>query len=345
MISRAAVAQRVTHQTDTIRIPQAMKLEKEKRYRPYKKGVYQVAPLLRPMPGAQAGDCEMDQRVFQICENFPEYRASKERSLKDNPEKYIGSFHFEAVDAGLILDFIINKLCLEYPHIFSRAGNLGREIELQCKHSQETIRISQKLQLLEGPALAEDPFTALALQFPEDFAVWKLNEHGRDWMAYGSILSPNHWDPRDKIGQNFFAVHQPIAESGPMLKNSAQIVRSMIHNGPFLRFAWGIATDTQLNHHPEAPIGVDRHEWLGRDFDPDNPRLWVRCERQTLHGFPEVNMSFFTIRTFFEDVHEIKKDLDTKLALKSALLSMTKSSLEYKGLNKNLSSILEWIDT
>lgn len=34
------------------------------------------------------------------------------------------------------------------------------------------------------------------------------------------------------------------------------IAHTMITHKPMVRFAWGLSTDTRLNHHPESPPGV-----------------------------------------------------------------------------------------
>jgi dimethylamine monooxygenase subunit A len=317
------------------------------KYTPYDKGIYQVGPLLRPFGTDFGNGPEIENKTFLIDSNYPEYRQTKELSLKEDRNKYSGEARLEEALKTQAVHFIIDKLCRDYPKIFSYQ-NKGDSKELDCQHSGDRLVFSKEGHLLESTCQAHDSLEALSLQIQEDFSIWNYQELAtgelRDWMAYGSICYPNHWAPQEKIGQNFIAVHQPVAGSDPMLKTSAQIVRLMVNKGPFVRFAWGVSTDTRLNHHPEPAPNADALEWRGRSFDPQNPQLWVRYERQTLHGFPELNMAFFTIRTYFEDVHEIKKSPFYCEALKKALLSMTPESLLYKGLSESLDSIVNWLD-
>ncbi len=80
-------------------------------------------------------------------------------------------------------------------------------------------------------------------------------------------------------------------------QRAVQLLNSLVNKGPFVRFAWGLATDRYLNHHPIAPEGKNTRFWEGRRFDPDNPELYLRVERQVTHGFPEIDAFMFTIRT------------------------------------------------
>ena len=108
------------------------------------------------------------------------------------------------------------------------------------------------------------------------------------------------------------------------------MLESIIHKGPFTRFAWGIATDTRWNHHPTAPQGIDADEWYGRKAEGAQSKFYVRSERQNLVGFPGVNAFLFTIRTYFYDIDTLEQH--EKFALSEALNSMSEATLAYKGL-------------
>jgi hypothetical protein len=105
-----------------------------------------------------------------------------------------------------------------------------------------------------------------------------------------------------------------------------------------------LATDKYLNHHPNAPEGLDKNLWLGRHFDPTNPHLYLRVERQVIHGFPSINTFLFTIRTYFYDVATLKQSPSKRQAIQSALQSMSAATLRYKGLAESLPLILDWLE-
>ncbi len=119
-----------------------------------------------------------------------------------------------------------------------------------------------------------------------------------------------------------------------------KMLLSAVNKGPFTRFAWGISTDTRLNHHPEAPTGWDKQEWAGRHIE-EGCDLFLRVEKQTLNGLPEVNAFFFTIRTYFYPVVELS--LDERKALYTAVESMSQASQIYKGLAGKLSILQKLI--
>lgn len=178
----------------------------------------------------------------------------------------------------------------------------------------------------------------MTLNTQEDFALMK----GEKAIAI-SLCFPNHWDPREKISQDFNHIHIPVADFGQIAKNATRLSRSLIERGPFKRFAWGLSTDTRLNHHPEAPKGVSDELWYGRSFKNDgNHKLYMRVERQHMVGLAEENICLFTIRTYFLDVAQIPAG-ELKL-LKEAIFSMTDDTLTYKGIKKNLDDVISYIN-
>ena len=238
----------------------------------------------------------------------------------------------------------------QHPQSFRLSETQGR-LKLHCALTKETLSLDRELHLLD--TVAEHPLTpayqdtldALACQLQEDLAVVSLDEHGNDYVAALHLCLPNHWAAEDKIGKGFIASHAPVPEMEQINKSAAQLLNVMVNKGPFVRFAWGLATDTRLNHHPEAPPGQDEASWHGRRFDPARPELYLRVERQTIHGFPQINASLFTIRSYFYDVSQLAKQPQQREALYSAIQSMSGESLQYKGLLQDKAAILEWLDT
>jgi hypothetical protein len=179
------------------------------------------------------------------------------------------------------------------------------------------------------------------LNVPEDLAlVARDPESGRDWLAAAHVLSPQHWDPRDKLGRDFVAVHTPVAGSGPMNATASRLVDAVISRGPFVRFAWGVAMSDRLDHHPAAPPDVDRSG--STRFDPDG--AFLRVERQTLTGFPAARGALFTIRPYTYSLQEAVADGHHARSLAAALRTMTPEQVVYKGLTTLLPDLLAWLD-
>jgi hypothetical protein len=200
-----------------------------------------------------------------------------------------------------------------------------------CEHDfRESTRAAVINFLTPFAEEKSDDFDALCSQFQEDIAVVQL-EGEKDWLAAIHLCSPNHWDPRTKIGKSFDAIHTPVPEIGRTVKNYMVMLKMIVDKEPFTRFAWGIATDDRLNHHPEPPPGYDANEWKGRRVVDESTEFFVRVERQHLIGLKEVNAFIFTIRTYFYKVDDLS--YEEKAALAKAVNSMTPPSLEYKGMN------------
>jgi hypothetical protein len=126
-----------------------------------------------------------------------------------------------------------------------------------------------------------------------------------------------------------------------MMLHYLKMLESLVQKGPFTRFAWGIATDNRLNHHPIAPPDWDAKDWQGRTIGLHNPELYVRVERQNLIGLSAVNAFIFTIRTYFYPVADLTR-MEQK-ALLGAVESMSEKALAYKGLTGKVTYLQEML--
>jgi hypothetical protein len=235
-----------------------------------------------------------------------------------------------------VVGFVRDTLVREHPvHFRSTESGL-----LDCALTGERLRFAAQ-GALEGadsevrPAY-RDSLDALASQVQEDLAIWQRDPgSGEEWLAAAHLCFPNHWAAEEKVGRDFNAVHAPVADFGRLARAAPALVAGMIEKGPFVRFAWGVATDADLDHHP-------RLSPAGRAFDPLQPRLYARVERQTLTPFPEAQGALFTIRTYFLDAAS-ELSHEERLALASAISSMSDAALEYKGLARTRGTVLSWL--
>ena len=209
----------------------------------------------------------------------------------------------------------------------ARAERLSKYFQTHDYREETAARVAQFINV------GETEFDAIACKVQEDLAVIQ-REGDRHWLAAIHLCFPNHWAAEDKIGKTFAEIHAPVAGIEPINRQVDKLVDAMIHaTDGYVRFVWGISTDNELNHHPGSA--------RGRHFDPANPRAFLRIERQTIWGFPEVEASLFTIRTYFEDLAKIEPDKRAKVI--SAIESMTPASLVYKGLAESRDDLLAWM--
>lgn len=171
-------------------------------------------------------------------------------------------------------------------------------------------------------------FHEMSMQNQQDLAVVKINENKNINIAI-SLAFPNHWDPREKIGKDFIATHLPVPDMEEINKSNHILMKSCLEKGPYERYAWGISSDTRLNHHPVAPTNIDHDQWYGRAEDE---QAYMRIERQTLLGFKERECVLFTIHTYFFEISKLNKE--DKKSLRMAIETMSPETLHYKGIKK-----------
>lgn len=187
---------------------------------------------------------------------------------------------------------------------------------------------SEDLKFITKKLNQSECFHSYSLTKQQDFAVVKILEDKNINIAI-SLSFPNHWDPREKIGKDFIITHRPVADFDKINKNNQLLMKNILNKGPFERYAWGLSTDTRLNHHPEAPKNYSKQQWYGRSLDDS---LYMRIERQSFQGFVEVSSVLFTIHTFFVNVESLEQEKIK--ALLGAINSMSEATLKYKGINK-----------
>ncbi len=318
------------------------------RYFPIEKNLYEVSPGLRPL-GTDLGWGRFDGCFFQIDDSFPEARSNKIACRKEDVEKYFVTKDLSTETHASIVRFMMCRLPQEYPEKFRLEEAPDRQI-LHCSHTGDRLEVNAAGDLLHfsspedvGPEV-RDAIDALQLQVQEDIALTSRSA-GKNWLSLLHLCSPSHWSARDKIGLPFTAVHMPIPGIDRVNRVADQLVDVMIHKGPFVRFVWSFVTDERLNHHPDAPPGVDPLVWKGRSFHSGaNPPFYLRVERQVLFGLPEVESSLFGIRISFWSGQEIKDDGNKRQQLLGALRSMTPESRVYKGVAPCFEELVAWLE-
>ncbi|MEN9233917.1 MAG: DUF3445 domain-containing protein [Gloeomargarita sp. DG02_1_bins_92] len=316
------------------------------RYFPLDRGRYEVKPGLLKF-GTDLGNDFWDQRVFQIDGNFQHYHQVKQLARREQLDKYFQTCNLTAAVERVITQFMMERLGQEYPELFT-VNVQSAEILFHNQLTGEILHFDRndRFQLATGLAPELPPYIsaldALAHQVQEDITV--VSRGGTShWVSAIHLCFPNHWAAQAKIGRDFAEVHAPVAGMDGMNRRGAALVNTLIRRPPMVRFAWGLSTDTRLNHHPVPPPDGDPQQWQGRSFQADRPQLFLRIERQVIWGFPEVNAALFLIRTYFRDVTVIKQNPTQRDCLYSALASMSPESLIYKGLAHQQQEILAWL--
>ncbi len=320
-------------------------------YFPIRAGRYEIGAGLYRLD-TDFGNGSKDSKLFQLDGKWPHYREQKMRARRERLDKYVcESIRQEGVIRAAV-DFFMQRLPLEYPDYFSLQAQKEREWCLHCALSGEILCFDSANPYLYTDVRAPtgkcpDPayasaLDALACQIQEDLAVVEVASGDKDRVAALHLCYPNHWAAQDKIERSFAEIHAPVPGFDKIAKQSGPLLTHLLANGPYVRFAWGLASDMRLNHHPQPPEEYeDAQAWQGRGFRPDRPQLYLRIERQVLVGLAGTEALLFMIRTYFEDVAEF--DVSRIDGLCSAIESMDGDTLRYKGIGSQRDEILDWL--
>ncbi|MXV16263.1 heme-dependent oxidative N-demethylase subunit alpha family protein [Hufsiella ginkgonis] len=303
------------------------------RYLPFLNGKYSVAPGLQQSDKAAI---PADRQVFQVDDQYMAWLGNKRRCRQEDIYKYYHESALPRETASAINRYLANQLAAEHPSVFRFEQQAG-SFSFSNLLTGESFSWGD-----DWIALPHDTyvnlFDALACQVQEDVLICQLHQDN-DHMAAIHLCAPNHWEPGDKIGKRFSYIHHAVPGMEKLNASYFSILNAAVHKGPFTRFAWGLSTDTYLNHHPVAPPGADAIGWQGRAFGPGVNEIYVRTERQNLVGFPGREAFLFTIRTYFYPVSTLSRE--ERAALMRAIGDMSPASLAYKG----LAGSLPWLRT
>ncbi|UBV41565.1 DUF3445 domain-containing protein [Deinococcus taeanensis] len=322
-------------------------------YRPFMTGTYAVnAGLYRlghqPIPWLDPPAPE--HHTFTLDDTYPAFIASKAAAHQRAPHQYMGEAALTPNLREAALTHVACTLATNSAGLITwdghtlRNGLLGWQATLHPRwnaldHLQRFPAPHAHLVQHLTPLHALD---FLGLNMQEDLALIARDPHTQaDWLAATHVLSPQHWDPRDKLGRNFTHVHAPIPGSAPMNATAPRLMDAVIDRGPFIRFAWGLSMTDRLDHHPAAPPDADRHPHTR--FDPHH--AYLRVERQTLTGFPDAHGALFTIRPLTHPLTQAVQTPHHAHALATAIRSMTPQQTEYKGLTHLQDDLLRWLDS
>ncbi|MFM2118831.1 MAG: hypothetical protein RL722_299 [Pseudomonadota bacterium] len=87
----------------------------------------------------------------------------------------------------------------------------------------------------------------LSLSLVEDFALIDAATASLPWMA---VCLPSHWDPAEKVGQDFRSVHAPVADSQTVQAAGPQLLRLVSAGEAWERFVWTLTLWPGLDQHP-----------------------------------------------------------------------------------------------
>ena len=183
--------------------------------------------------------------------------------------------------------------------------------------------------------------TPLELAFEEDFAVLDGATGTLPWLC---VCVPSHWAPEDKLGLDFVALHQPVADHAALIAASQQLVALATSGERWERFVWTVSPSARYDQHPRRH---PRTSWPATD-DPQAfaRQCWLRTERQTfLPVGGGTRQAVFTIRVMLQPLVEAVRSPGSARRLHDSLASMSQAVLDYKNLSGARVPLLRWLES
>lgn len=182
----------------------------------------------------------------------------------------------------------------------------------------------------------------LAATLQEDFVI--LKQDGDTLRTeYLSVCFPSRWDPREKLGLDFAAIHAPVADNQALIAAGQRIMTMAFMKQPMLRYVWLIVPSASLGQHPEK----NEAWWTEalRDMSPLLSNLYFRVERQTTWPLPHLQRAVFFIRVMMSPLVDVLNAAPGRAAaLAASLLSMTPEVVAYRGMTDAMPRLLAELD-
>jgi hypothetical protein len=189
---------------------------------------------------------------------------------------------------------------------------------------------SQAQAVLAALAPGQRAAALVSLALREDFALVDAASASLPWMA---VCLPSHWDPREKVGQDFRTVHAPVADSDNVRAAGAHLLALVSGEQLWERFVWTLTPWPGLDQHPARHATPAWPTEARADGDTLLDLATLRTERQGFIPLPGRRQAVFTIEVQARPLRRAMADEGVEpAALSTALASMSDAVLAYRNL-------------
>ncbi|MCU0957457.1 MAG: DUF3445 domain-containing protein [Hydrogenophaga sp.] len=164
-----------------------------------------------------------------------------------------------------------------------------------------------------------------------------------------SVCFPSKWRPDEKPGQDFAAIHAPVADNALLMAGARGIVDLAFRQASMLRHVWLLTPDPSLALYPDEPQRAAWAQALERTRTGTGRLLdhaLFRVERQTTLPLPTLGASVFFIRVMVCPLSEVLSVAPGRAAeLARALASMSEAVVIYRGMAEVRGRLLAELQT
>lgn len=295
------------------------------------------------MSGDQYGNGTIDGCVFQLDAYRDHYIDEKRRVVESfraqhvcrgGPDEYE---HAAGAVEGAACAFIRERLAAEYGGVFTEDVLAGKSFDELAMIVQEDLAIHC------APPVVGATHAGIKTG----------STTGDDWLAAAHVCFPSGWNPAQKVGRSFAAIHAPVRvrarsflmedeDGGGETGGRRDYVGGMVRaERPHVRFIWSLQCGDRLNQNPAIPGQREPFAVNARG----GPNTHLRVERQTITALivpgDVCRAALFTIRVYLYPIPEVIADEERRAALREAIEQMPVWQRRYKNWDGQMVKDLE----
>lgn len=227
-----------------------------------------------------------------------------------------------------VLDLLWTYLPDRYPEIYRTEGDLIWIGQSACKYNRRDWD-ARPLEL--ASRLVQD-----------DLVIMRAGARGHRLVA-ASLCFPSSWSLIEKFGHPLADIHAPVPgfQRGT---RTAELIERIFTNlqaeRPVQRYNWSLYDRPDM-HYIERDHSSGPEMWASED-----PRAWIRVERQTLRRLPLSGDILFTIKICVDPVQILDRMPDGHIKARSLadqLAGLDDAQTRYKGVAASRDKAVKWL--